>query len=68
MKSGVKLRRVHGGSWKTFVYGGASESVWLRRVYRGSYKNPFLFEVVKASKLEDVSHEMLVFRLPHVSS
>ena len=34
----------------------------------GEATNPFLFEVVKASKLEDVSHEMLVFRLPHVSS
>ena len=29
---------------------------------------PFLFEVVKVSKSEEVSQEMLVFRLPHVSS
>ena len=28
---------------------------------------PFVFEVVKVPKLEEVSHEMLVLRLPHVS-
>ena len=28
---------------------------------------PLLFEVVKVSKFEEVSHEMVVFRLRHVS-
>ena len=37
-------------------------------VFMGEATKPFLFEVVKVSKLEEVSHEMLVFRLPHVSS
>ena len=39
MKFGGKLRRVYGGSCKTFVYEGVTESVQLRRVYSGSYKS-----------------------------
>ena len=37
-------------------------------VSMGEATKPFLFEVVKVSKLMEVSNEMLVFRLPHVSS
>ena len=39
----------------------------LRRVYGGSCKT-CRFRKCHVSKLEDVSHEMLVLRLPHVSS
>ena len=35
-------------------------------VSMGEAAKPLLFEVVEVSKLEEVSHEMLVFRLPHV--
>ena len=34
----------------------------------GKAIKPFLFEVVKVSKFEEVSHEMLNFKLPHVST
>ena len=34
----------------------------------GEATKPFLLEVVKVSKLEEVSHELLVATLPHVSS
>ena len=37
--------------------------LWLRRVYGGSCKTLRLREGVKVSKLEEVSHEMLVLRL-----
>ena len=37
-------------------------------VSMGEASKSFLFEAVKVSKLEDVSHEMLVLKLPHVSS
>ena len=37
-------------------------------VSMGEATKPFLFEVVKVSKLEEVSHEMPVSRLPPVSS
>ena len=46
-------------------------SLWLSysfAVSMGEATKPFLFEVVKVSKLEEVSQEMLVFRLPHISS
>ena len=33
-------------------------------VSMGEAIRPFLFDVVKVSKLEEVSHEMLVFRAP----
>ena len=35
-------------------------------VSMGEAAKPWLFEIVEVSKVEDVSHEMLVFRLPHV--
>ena len=35
-------------------------------VSMGEAAKPLLFEVVEVSKLEKVSHEMLVVRLPHV--
>ena len=44
-----------------------SDFLWLRP-FMGEAAKPFLFEVVKVSKLEEVSHEMLAFKLPHVSS
>ena len=37
-------------------------------VSMGEAAKPFLVEVVKVSKLEEDWHEMLIFRLPHVSS
>ena len=37
-------------------------------VSMGEATKSFLFEVVKMLKLEDVSHEMLVFGLSHVFS
>ena len=42
MKSRGKPRLVYRGSCKDFAYEGVTESVWLRRVYGGSYKTfPF---------------------------
>ena len=37
-------------------------------VSMGEATKSFLFELVKVSKLKDVSQEMLVFKLPHVPS
>ena len=65
--SNMRLPRFAWQAWHFLTCGRVATRVEVA-VSVGEAAKPFLFEGVNMSRLEEVSHEMLVLTLPHLSS
>ena len=65
----LQLVKIKGSLARNARFGAITRIIaclWLRRIYGGSCKTFRLRRCVKVSKLQEISHEMLVLRLARV--